>query len=174
MNTTLSEAIKEAFASVPTGKVVLDTLSVENPNNGETIYLANSAVDHVLTLETGETVTFEKSAFSFKLPQDGSSGRQDLQLQMDNNDRRIINFIIGATNTAIENSKVMPPCECVYRPYLLPDTSTPQMDPPLMLTLKGARVKDGVVSAKATFADVLNAPFPNENYTRQRFPNLGI
>lgn len=174
MNTTLNEAIKDAYASVPIDKQIIDTLSVTNPNNGETIYLVNDKIDHILTLETGATVTFEKSAFSFKLPNAGSSGRQDLQLQMDNNDRRIVDFLISATNTSIENSRVMPPCECVYRPYVLPDTSAPAMDPPLELTLKGARVKGGVVSAKATFADVLNSPFPNENYVRQRFPNLGI
>lgn len=174
MSTTLTEAIKDAYASVPTNKIILDTLSISNPSNNEVIYLANDADDHVLTLENGSTVTFLKSAFSFKMPNAGSSGRQDLQLQMDNNDRRIINFIISATETAIENSRVMPPCVCTYRPYLLPDTSAPAMDPPLELTLKGARVKDGVVSAKATFADVLNTPFPSQNYTRERFPNLGV
>lgn len=174
MNTTLSEAIKDAYASVPNNKTVLDTLSIINPVTNEIIYLANDADDHILTLESGETVLFEKSAFSFKLPNAGSSGRQDLSLQMDNNDRRILDFIIGATENAIVNSKVMPPCECVYRPYLLPDTSAPQMDPPLTLTLKGGQVKDGVISAKATFADVLNTGFPDANYTRERFPNLGI
>jgi len=173
MSNTLSEAIKDAYASVPTNKVILDTLSITNPTTGEVIYLANHQDDHILTLENGDTVTFEKSAFTFKLPNAGSNGRQDLQLQMDNNDRRILDFIISATNNAIVNSVVMPPCECVYRPYLLPDTSAPQMDPPLTLTLKGGRMKDGVLSAKATFADVLNTDFPSENYTRDRFPNLG-
>lgn len=166
MNPSLSDALAEAYASVPEGQVILETIELSHPQLGGSIYMVQDMVPHDMTLETGQTVTFEPVGFDFKLPAAGENGRQDLSMALDNTDLRITDFLKQAR-------QFKEPCLITYRPYLWPDLSQPQMDPPLQLTLKAAQVSGGTVNGKASFADVLNSAFPNQLYTRSRFPNLG-
>lgn len=167
MNTSLSDAIKEAYACCPTNIAIIETLSLSHPDLPDgTIYMAQGYSEIVATLETAETVTFEPVPFRFSLPAAGENGRQELTLAIDNVDRRISDFI----NAIKESSD---PVTVTYRPYLSNDLSGPQMDPPLTLSLQSISVNTLEVSGRATFADVLNRTFPSDYYTRSRFPSLG-
>lgn len=167
MNTSLSDAIKEAYACCPTNIAVLETLSLSHPDLPDgTIYMVQGFTEVVATLETAEEVTFEAIPFRFVLPAAGENGRQELTLTIDNVDRRISDFIIAVKESS-------DPVTVTYRPYLSNDLSGPQMDPPLTLSLQSISVNVYEVSGRATFADVLNRPFPSDFYTRSRFPSLG-
>ena len=166
MNQALEEAIKEAYALAPSDEVILETLEITHPAEGETLYFIKQRVPFDLTLETGETVTFEPVGFNFSLPAAGENGRQDMTITIDNTDRRISDFI--------NDAKTYPePVRVIYRPYLSSDLTTPQMNPPLSLTLNDVSISVFNITARASFADVINRKFPSEYYTRKRFPSLG-
>lgn len=162
---TLTAAIQEAYANARQDPTI-ETIQITNPVDGASIYMCQqrSALD--LTLEDATMQRFEPVPFRFTLPSTGENGRQDLTLEIDNIDRRISDFV-----TAVKSST--DPVEVRYRPYLASDMSTPQMNPPLLLTLKSVSLNTVVAAGKASFADVLNRKFLNQLYTRQRFKSLG-
>jgi len=64
--------------------------------------------------------------------------------------------------------------EVYYRPYLATDLTTPQLNPPLLLFLKEISVTaQNGAQGRCTFTDIINKKFPNDYYTRTRFPSLG-
>jgi len=167
MNSALEDAIKEAYACAPSNDVIIETLEISHPSVGGSLYLVSQREEIMAKLETSETVTFEPTGFKFTLPAAGENGRQDLELSIDNVDRRISEFINLAKDYPGQ------PVTVVYRPYLSSDLSAPQMSPPLTLTLRDISITVFQVSGRATFADLINLKFPSDYYTRKRFPGLG-
>lgn len=166
MNASLSEAIKEAYATAPAGVIVLNTLELRHASIPAPIYLIQERAATMLTLETGEAVLFEAIPFQITLPQAGDNGLQELNITIDNVDRKISDFCrLAATYPS--------PVEVRYRPYLSTDFTTPQMVPPLLLFLKDISITTTEVACRATMADLINKKFPRELYTRERFPSLG-
>lgn len=160
-------AMKEAYASAPKGVVIYETLQIHHDNVSEDYYLINQRESVELPLAEGETpVIFKASGFGFTLPPTGENGTQDLQISIDNVDREITEFIKQVVGS---NS----PVQVTYRPYLSNDLTRPQLDPPLQLNLRDIKITNLNVSGRASYADILNMPFPNEYYTRTRFPSLG-
>jgi Domain of unknown function (DUF1833) len=160
----LSAAIREAYATAQTNLVYLDTLSISNPAV-ETLYLVRDRKDYDLTLEDGTTHHFIATGFRFTLPAAGDNGVQDLNLAIDNIDRRPSDFI----KAVLSNND---PVQVVFRPYISSDLTKPQMNPPLILFLRDIQINAVEISGRATFADVLNRKFLSELYTRRRFPAL--
>ncbi len=158
------QAIKEAYAHAGSGLVYLDTF--EFANGGFKFYLINALEDHQLTLEDGSQRVFEASAVAFRLPRVGANGIQTLDLAIDNTDSRIMSFVQTAVNSD-EATLVR------YRPYLSNDFTKPQLDPPLLLQLTDISAKNGVVTARASFADLVNKPLLRQRFTRDIFPTLG-
>ena len=164
MNFALSEAIKEAYALAPVGKSVLETLELRLSGRPSLfIYRGVEPLD--MRLETGEWVAFEPVPFQFRLPKSSETGSQSLDISMDNVDARVSDFITAAKGS-------LEPVEVIYRPYLSDDLTAPQMDPPLVLYLKGASITASTASAQASFIDIVNKRFPNDYYTGDRFPGL--
>lgn len=118
----------------------------------------------------GETLTKEFTALSFDLTlaASGESGIQELSFSACDVNRAISDWLI-----AISDSGSTIPVEVIYRVYDSSDTTLPAIDPPLKLYLSEARIDVYTVSARATFADIINRPFPNVFYTRKLFPSLG-
>lgn len=164
MNFALSEAIKEAYAVAPAGTSVLETLELRLAD-APSIFIYRGIEPLDMRLETGELVTFEPVPFQFRLPKSSEAGSQSLDISMDNVDARISDFITAARGS-------LAPVEVIYRPYLSSDLSGPQMDPPLVLYLKGAAITATTASAQASFIDIVNKRFPNDYYTGDRFPGL--
>lgn len=166
-NQAWTDAIKEAYASVPDGIVLLHTVELSHPAlSGETRYYIKAVQDYTLTLEDATQQLFRALPFDLSLPPAGADGVQNLNFSIDNIDRSVGDFLNKAKNNR-------EPAKLVYRPYLSNDLTTPQMDPPLSLNLSDAKVTVTKVTAKATFADLLNKKHPLELYTRKRFPSLG-
>lgn len=165
-NDSLSDAIKEAYALAPSNVAALETLQLYHPGLGDAIFIVKNRTDLTMKLETGESVLFTGCGFSMALPASGDGGVQELTLTIDNVDRRISNFLKAASN-------FQTPVEVTYRPYLSNDLETPQMNPPLSLYLTDVSVNLFSISGKANFGDLVNKKFPNDYYTRSRFPSLG-
>lgn len=131
------------------------------------VYLVRDRVSRDFTLEDGVTVRFEPCAFRLALPSTGIEGLQSIRVAIDNVDQRITKFLNMVKGIEY-------PVEMVYRPYLLSDTTKPQLNPPLRLTLTDIEVTAFEVTAAARFADVVNSRFLTQRYTRERFRSLGI
>lgn len=159
------DAIREAYAVCPANVPVIETLEISHESIAAPIYICGNTESITATLETLETVTFEASAIKFTLPAKTDEGIQELALDVCNADRRITDFFEQANNFTT-------PVTIKYRPYLANDLSAPQMNPPLLLTVSEASAQGGQVSAKASFADLVNKPFPAAKYVRSMFPNL--
>lgn len=167
MDDTLSAVIKEAMSTNPSNVVYLRTIELAHPLVTPSIYMVDDRKDWDLDLEdSGGTKTFEAVAFRLDLPGSGDQGLQELTLEVDNIDDRVTDFI----NTVKASKDEV---TLTYRVYLASDVTGPQNDPPLALVLKDIVVTpDGVVTGRATFADLINKPFLTEFYTRARFPGL--
>jgi len=163
-NTSLSNAIKEAMAVAPTSKVILHTIQLTHPIAGDR-YLIADTVDRTLTLETGATQLFTAIGFRFSFPTQGTNGVQELPITIDNVDRMASDYVEAAIGSPDS-------VEVIYRPYLSDDLTTPQMDPPLQMTLKNVKINAFQVTGTASFADVLNKTFLKETYNETRFPGL--
>lgn len=163
-DTSLTDALKEAYALCPSDSVILNTLSFHHPVAG-VHYVVADTKDWVLRLEDGTWKTFTGIGFKFKEPEVGDNGFQELQFEIDNVDRAASDYVVKARAHPI-------PIEVKYRPYLSSDTATPQRTTPIVLFLRDVRISKYVVSGRATFADILNRRFLNELYTTSRFPSL--
>ncbi len=130
------------------------------------IYMVQCHEEKEFTLETGATVTFEPVGFRFQLPGQNDRGVSELNIAIDNVDRRIGDFVNSAQGFDA-------PILIRYRPYLSTDTSGPQQDPPLELVLSDVSINQFEVTGRATFADIVNLEFLTEYYNRCRFPSLG-
>lgn len=164
-NSEWKDAIKEAYASAKKDVEYLETIEISHPTGG-TFFLINNDTELTLTLETMAVETFEPVSFRLQRPKQGEQGSQELTFTVDNVDRRISQFL-----DSVKNSQQ--PTLIRYRPYLSSDLTAPQLTAPLELTIVEVSVSDFEVTARARFVEVLNRDFPNERYTRQRFPSLG-
>jgi hypothetical protein len=141
-------------------------LTTISTSNLEVLYLVKDRKAWSLRLETGGYKTFEPVGFRFELPKTAIAGTQDLNIEIDNTDRRIMEFIKTVKDTRV-------PISVIYRPYLSSDVTQPQWNPPIKLTLRKVSVTAQVVSGQASFLDVGRKAFPSKNYTRKEFTNLG-
>jgi hypothetical protein len=171
MRPDLTEALKEAYAMAPSNVVILDTLEISHPNIDAPLRFVSGLENIEAWTEDQDSMVddptvFEAGAFRIRLPAAGDSGLQDLDIAVDNVDRRIGEFCRMA-------AEFEEPVTLTYRPYLSTDLTAPQMDPPLLLFLKEVTVTEFQVSGRATFANLLNKKYPSELYLRSRFPSLG-
>lgn len=167
MPSSYTDALKEAFASAPTNIIIYETLEIRHSSlPGDTIYLVKDIVSLTATLEDASEVTFEPAPFAMKLPSAAENGKQDLNIKIDNVDRRVSDFVIAA-------AEYEDPIYILYRPYLSTDLTTPQLNPPLTLILKEISMDILSVSARASFFDLINKNFPSILYTRSSFPSIG-
>lgn len=163
---TLSEALKEAYASAPSNDAIIETLQISHPSlPGGDIYLAKNNDDIDLALEDSSVVTFEGAGFQIALPAKADTGLSQLSIKIDNIDQRVSDFINSAKNFTT-------PVEVTYRVYLSSDPTTVQNDPPLILYLSDVKITLFDVTGTANFADLVNKKFPSEIYKRSRFPSL--
>ena len=167
----LSAALAEAYASAPQSAVILHTLEFRHSSFSPPIRVVLDHADHMLTLEASApvdastSVNFAAFAFSFTLPEVTDKGNPEIIIAIDNVSAEIIGYIDAAAQTAN-------PIQVTYRPYLASDTSAPQMNPPLTLTVREIDADVMQIRARAGFPNLGSRKFPNETYTSERFPGL--
>lgn len=171
-NTTLSEAIKEAYASAPSDVVIINTLEIRHPAFTAPIRVVSDYVPVTARLETNaplngdEMVEFTPFAFELTLPEITDRGVPELSLKIDNVSREIIQNIELAMGLPDK-------LELTYRAFLSNDLSGgPHNDPPLHLTITSIEADAHAVQARASIADFVNKKFPSKEYDERRFPGL--
>ena len=176
-DSTLKQAIKEAYATAPSNDVILHTLEIRHPafvdgsGAATSIRVVQDYADLTAKLEAtaplnpSTYVTFVSFAFEVVLPDVTDASTPEITISLDNVSTEIENNIALATATGIK-------AEITYRAYLASDLTGPQNDPPTTLTVLGIKADDFKVTCSCGFSDPSNKPFPGENYTLQRFPGL--
>src|SRR6478672_6481090 len=121
---SISDALKEAYAVAPDDETILHMLELRHPSfvdeagNPDSIWLTLNEEDIAATLEDGapvkggETVTFLSFPFQFRLAPIENTAAQELELAIDNVDRRIVENLDLAMASATK-------IEICYRPYLV-------------------------------------------------------
>lgn len=171
VDTSLSAALKEAYAAAPQDVVILHTLEFRHPAFNEPLRVVLDHVDHTCTLEAGapenpsEAVLFVGYAFDIVLPGVDDGAAPEVVITIDNVTMEIEDNISAALLTT---DKVM----VTYRPYLSTDLSAPTMNPPLTLTITQITADQFQITARARMGDYANKAFPSELYTATRFPGL--
>lgn len=165
-DSTLSQAIKEAYASRPYVPI-LHTLELYHAAFTEPIRVKRGKGDILAILEAGAPrdagmqVTFLGFAFDIMPPD--STGK--CTIEIDNVSRGIVrNIELSMTDST--------PITMIYRAYLESDLTKPQNDPPLELGLISISATAFKVTATATLMNFNNKKFPGISYTDARFPSL--
>jgi len=164
-DSTLSQAIKEAFAAAPAGVIVYNTLEISHPAFSQPIYIVRDTADLDAKLETGEAVTYIRFAFDLKKPEVSATGVPQCTIEIDNVSREIL----ANVQLAIRSTEKI---TVTYREYLSTDLSGPQNNPPMVLTVFSIKADVFKVTAVAGFGDLNNKRFPGVEYTAERFPGL--
>jgi hypothetical protein len=169
---SLSEALREAYASAPVDQVIYHTLEIWHPAFSVPIRVVRDSADLDARIEAGAArdagaiVTFVAYAFDIVPPDQTSTGVPQCTIEIDNVSRDILSQIDAAV--------VQPdPIVAIYRSYLSDELDTgPENDPPLALTLISISATPMRIRAVAGFPDLLNTRFPKRDYELERFPGL--
>ena len=170
-DSTLSQAIKEAYASAPSGVIIYHTLELRHPAFTSPIRVVRDYVDLTATLEAtapveaGAAVLFVRFAFEFTKPEVSAQGVPQITIEMDNVDRAIVANVEAALTTTDL-------VQCTYREYISTDLSGPQNNPPLHMTIMSISADVFRVKATAGFPDLMNRRFPSTAYDAEVFPGL--
>lgn len=176
-DTTLSEALKEAYASAPSDVILLHTLELRHPafkdaqGNPTAIRVVRDHISHkcvleeTAPLEPGQEVEFVAMAFDLELPPVNTTPLPEITVTLDNVNREIMDYL----DLAVEGQDMI---EMTYRPYLSDDLSCPQMNPPINLVITDIVTDVFKITATARMMDIGNKSFPSENYTTKNYAGL--
>lgn len=174
---TLSQALKEAYASAPSDVVILHTLELRHPSFIDdqglptTVRVVRDNTDLIARLEptapinAGEIVTFIAMGFDLELPPVDTAPVPEISITIDNVSREMVKHL---NNAAESQDKI----EVTYRPYLSTDLEGPQMDPPITLVLTEVEADIFRITGRARMLDVGNKAFPSVTYNSQNYPSL--
>jgi hypothetical protein len=168
---TLSEAIQEAYASAPADEVIYHTIELLHDGFESPVRLVRGWQDVNCTLEATAPanplteVTFVGMPFDFVKPEVTANGVPSITIEID----AVTRDLLGALDGVVASGT---PLEVIYREFLESDTSAPQNDPPMKLTIIDISATPLRISATATFADLPNRRFPNVLYDSETFPGL--
>ena len=169
-DSTLSTALKEAYASAPAG-VILHTLELRHPSFSAPIRVVrdnaslSAKLEATAPVDASTYVTFVAMAFDFTKPEISPTGIPQISIEIDNVDRAIVANIEAAMTTAQM-------VQCTYREYLSTDLTAPQNNPPLSMTIMNISADVFKVHATAGFPNLLNKRFPNTEYDPAVFTGL--
>lgn len=170
-DSTLSQAIKEAYAAAPVSSIIYHTLELNHPAFSQPIRVVRDTADLTATLESsapfnaGQSVTFVGFRFDIVPPDVQSTAMPQAVIEIDNVSRDIL--------AQVEASMTSPAMiTAIYRAYLSSDLSQPQNNPPMTLTVLSLSATVFRIRATCGFGDLVNKRFPSQVYTADRFPGL--
>jgi hypothetical protein len=159
-DTTLSQAIKEAYASAPVQDIIYHTLEIDHADFTQPV-----RVVHGWDSITAGGVDWVAMPFELTLPEVSSIGPPTLQIRLDNVGRELMSGLESAAESST-------PISITYRAFLLSDLSSAMNNPPMELTLTGVTATATTITATATLADFANRKFPRAVYRDDDFPGL--
>lgn len=169
----LAKALAEAYAVAPVSVAVLDTIEVSAvgslslylTNGFNTLYanLFGSLVGSTYT--PGVEVGYIPTPFTVRLPASTADSLPSLNIEIDNIDHQLSDLVAKALEDGVA-------IIIKYRPYLSTDLTRPQLNPPMTFYAASAKITATSVVIQATFPDIVNKNFPNEQYSVTLFPGL--
>lgn len=170
---SLSQALEEAYASAPAGEVILHTLEFRHAAFSQPIRVVRDYTDLTATLEAtaplnpSTAVTFVAYPFELQLPDVTTGPSPEVVITIDN----VARDILANMDLAADSGTLV---EVTYRAYLLSDLTHPQNNPPLTMVVRDIEADIFHVTARASFGEYANKPFPGEIYSLDRFPGLVV
>jgi hypothetical protein len=170
-DTTLSQALKEAYASAPANTVIYHTLEFRHSAFTQPIRVVKDFVNLTATLEStaplnpSTAVTFLAFAFDLTKPEVSPNNVPQITISIDNVGREIVSNI----EAAITSTELV---QVTYREFLSTDLSAPQNNPPLTMTVMAITADVFKLTATAGFPDLMNRKFPTTEYDAQIFAGL--
>lgn len=169
---TLSDAIKEAYATAPSGEVIYHTLEIWHPSFSVPIRVVQdnepltARIEAAAARDAGALVIFEAYAFDLVPPDQSSEALPQCVIEIDNVGREIM----AQLDVAIFEPE---PITVIYRQYLSSDLGGgPENDPPLELTVTQITATPQRIRAVAGFDNLLDRRFPAIDYELETFPGL--
>ena len=162
----ISEELKRVYASAPVDRRYIDTVSFHHSMFTKDYWFTNDLQPWTFTLENASSQLFEVFPFKIILPNNDRLGNQDLQIGLSNVGREMMNEL------ELANSLPQEPVQVVFRVFMDYIACSPQNLPVLSMTLVDIQVNRESVTGVARRADILNRPFPYEQYTLDTFPGL--
>lgn len=170
-DSTLTQAIKEAYASAPSNVIIYSTLELYHSKFTTPIRVVRDYNNLDAKLETtaprnpNEVVTFIAFNFDFTKPEVGPDNIPQITITMDNVDRSIVASIEKTIGT-YEQIKV------IYREFINTDLTAPQNNPPIEMSIMSITADVFKITATAGFPNLMNKKFPTIEYTVDQFPGL--
>ena len=170
-DTTLTQAIKEAYASAPSNVIIYHTLELRHPAFTSPIRVVRDYQNLTARLESsapsnaGEEVEFTALAFDFTKPEVNSQNIPQVTITLDNVDRAIVANIEAAITTTDL-------VEIIYREFISTDLSAPQNNPPITMNIISVTADVFKVTAVAGFLNLMNKRFPTAEYSSEVFTGL--
>lgn len=174
---SMTEALIEAYASESIQDRPIDTLEFHHPlfrddfGNPTAVRIVrdfipwNLGLENTAPMNAGEIVEFSPVPFTFNEPSFGQDAVPSITFTVSNVSRLLTKYI----EEAIANTD---PIFMYYRNYLESNTTEPQMNPVIVMTVTAVEVGELNITATASLSDVHNWPFPYQKYTPARFPGL--
>ncbi len=169
---TLSDAIREAYASAPADEVILHTLELWHPAFSAPIRVVkghtalDARIEAGAARDAGAVVTFAAYAFSVVPPEVTSEGAPEMVIEIDNVDRAIL----AQLDLAVVSDDAV---TVIYRAYL--DHSTddgPETVPPPEMAMTAVSADPFRLRGTASFATLYDRAFPALFYDLETFPGL--
>lgn len=171
---TLSNAIKEAYASAPVGQVIYHTLELWHSSFSLPIRVVrdftplSARLEATAARDPGAVVTFVGYAFDVVPPDQTTQGIPQCSIVIDNVDREIIAQIDLATTSTT-------PITVIYRTFLSNRLDLgPENIPPLEMSAQTISATPMQITAAAGFPNLLNRKFPAVEYELDTFPGLAL
>ena len=158
--------MKKDFAVSASDEVELRCLEIycnEDPLS-ERHYLVNDRASHTVTLEDDAQQLFSASSFKVDLPPSTGESVSDITLAIDD--------IAGTVREYVRRVEQLGVIHVVMRFYLLSDLTTPQLNPPLRLTVSDVEVNAFQVSARISLYSLQNEVLQSLVFDLKGFPNL--
>lgn len=170
-DSTLSQAIKEAYAAAPSNVIVYHTLEIRHPAFTAPIRVVRDNADLTATLEAGApanpgaSVTFIAFRFELTPPEVSAAGSPQCTVEIDNVGREVMQQI----ELAQANPQIT---QVTYRQYISTDLSGPQNNPPVSLDVMAINADPFKIRMTCGFDNLANRRFPRQTYNGERFPGL--
>ena len=180
-DTSLSEALKEAYASAPANTIIYSTIEMWHSAFTTPIRVVRAYTDITAQLEStaprdpGAIVTFVAFSFDITRPEVVSDSIPQITITIDNVSREVLANIEKTIGT-YETIKI------IYREYIGIDGNTsnlgqgygPENNPPIELTVLGITADVHKITATAGFPNLNNKKFPTTAYDSTVFTGLSI
>jgi len=160
-DTTLSQAIKEAYATKPE-IVIYHTLEFSHPSLANSIRVVQGFHDI-----TAEGQNWQAVPFELVLPEVTELSPPNISIKID----AVAGYILEAIET-IAATMTNDPIKVTYRAFLETAMGAPANQPPLSLSLSDISVNEFSVTATASLSPLNNRKWPRRIYTDDDFPGL--